>query len=103
MERQKAALRSKAAAKRAEIGRLAAAAAAAYTALAEAQQEEIQIQSELDGHTESQSRMLQDELELLDALDSVENANDVGISVGDDFFSFGPWVPTTSPRPGSHA
>ena len=92
LERQKSVLRAQAAEKRAEVGRLAAAAAAAYTALAEAQKEEVRIQSELDNHTASQSRMLQQELEALDALDEAGGDADMGVSLGDNFFTFDSWV-----------
>jgi len=57
--------------KRAEVGRLAAAAAEAYAALARAQAEEVEMHSELDKYTAAQSRMLRQELDALDAFDDV--------------------------------
>lgn len=88
LEQQKAVLRVRAQEKRAEVGRLAAAAAAAYQALAAAQKEEIDIQNELDRHTESQSQMLVRELETLDALDALDSSAVVSL---DDGLSL-PWV-----------
>ncbi|KAM0737990.1 hypothetical protein ACQRIT_000794 [Beauveria bassiana] len=69
IESQKERLRQEAQRKRQEVGRLAAAAAAAYSALAQAQQEEINIASQLDRFSETQSRMLRQEAFALDSID----------------------------------
>ena len=80
LETQKIRLRQEAQAKRKEVGELAAAAAAAYTALAKAQQEEIDITSRIDRFTEAQSRMLRQELS---ALDSLNEASGQEVAVSD--------------------
>lgn len=72
IESQKTRLRHEAQSKRQEVGRLAAAAAAAYAALARAQQEEIDISSRIDRYTETQSRMIRQELRALDDLNESE-------------------------------
>lgn len=102
LEAQKRTVKVQAAEKRAEVGRLAAAAASAYAALAQAQQEELELQKQLDNFTETQSRMLVQELEMLDELETVENGADVALPdqseflVGDhswDFFPSGSFSP----------
>ncbi|OAQ58187.1 leucine-rich repeats of kinetochore protein cenp-F/LEK1 domain-containing protein [Pochonia chlamydosporia 170] len=72
IESQKERLRQEAQLKRQEVGRLASAAAAAYAALAKAQQEEVDLSSKIDRYTETQSRMLRQELRALDDLDEAE-------------------------------
>jgi hypothetical protein len=84
IEAQKQRLHADAQAKRQEVGRLAAAAAAAYAALAKAQQEEIDIASQVDKYSEAQSRMLRQELRALDELDEPEEPE---VAVLDSF----PW------------
>jgi hypothetical protein len=80
LETQKVHLHQEAQAKRKEIGELAVVTAAAYTALAKAQQEEIDITSRIDRFTETQSRMLRQELS---ALDSLNEASDQEVAVSD--------------------
>jgi hypothetical protein len=79
LEAQKRKLHADAQAKRQEVGRLAAAAAAAYTALARAQQEEVDLSSQIDRYSEAQSRMLRQELHALDELDK-SGAPEVAVS-----------------------
>ena len=91
-------------AKRAEVGRLAAAAANAYTTLVKAQQEETALQLKIDRFTENQLRMLRQELALLDELDDLPINLVVGF--GDDLFawdeaSLGPLPPGWVVREGS--
>lgn len=73
--------------KRAEVGRRAAAAAQAYADLAKAQQEEIELQAKIDRYTENQSRMLRQELALLDKLDGLPADSVVGF--GDQVLPWG--------------
>jgi hypothetical protein len=70
LERQKQDLRQKAKALRAEVGRLAAAVATAYTTLPQAQQDDARLE-QLDKFAEAQSGILQRELQALDALEGV--------------------------------
>ena len=66
LDSKKRDVQSQAREKRAEVGRLAAAAAAAYTALdAAAQQEEAELQERVDRYAEAQSRMLRQETHCL--------------------------------------
>lgn len=85
MESQKRTVKVQAAEKRAEVGRLAAAAASAYAALAQAQQEELELQQKLDTFTETQSRMLVQELEMLDELELLENGAEIALPEQSDF------------------
>lgn len=78
LEVKKREAKADAQAKRAEVGRLAAAAAQAYADLAKAQQEEIELQAKIDQYTENQSRMLKQELALLDELDGLPANSVVG-------------------------
>ena len=68
IDKKRAALREDARRKREEVSRLAAAAAQAYSALAQAQKEENEISSRLERCSEAQSRMLRQELLALDSL-----------------------------------
>jgi septal ring factor EnvC (AmiA/AmiB activator) len=68
VDKKRAALREDVRRKREEVSRLAAAAAKAYSDLAQAQKEENEISSRLEQCSEAQSRMLRQELTALDAL-----------------------------------
>lgn len=73
VEKAKVALREQQEAQRAEVGRLAAAAASAFAALSAAQDKEVQLGKRLDLLTARQSDMLLKELAALDALDAIED------------------------------
>ncbi len=92
LEAKKRQCQEEARSKRAEVGRRAAAAAQAYAELAQAQQEEVDLQKKIDGYTESQSRMLRQELDALDRLNEMPEDAWVG-SAGPAL----PWGDFTSP------
>lgn len=86
LDQRKREVQSRAQEKRAEVGRLAAAAAAAYTALAEAQREEAELQDKVDRYAETQSRMLRQELNALDELEESRSSElPVGVLSDGDF------------------
>jgi hypothetical protein len=86
VEVQKQAVKDKVRSQRAEVGRLAAAAASAFAALAAAQQEEVRLGEKLDKLTEKQSSMLRKELAALDALDEVTDPDSrVAVSLDEQF------------------
>lgn len=86
VERAKADLKIQQEAQRAEVGRLAAAAASAFAALSAAQEKEIQLGQRLDKLTAKQSDMLLKELAALDALDAMEDSGrEVAFSVDDQW------------------
>ena len=85
LEAERSRYKQEAQAKRAEVGRRAAAAAQAYAELAKAQQEEIDLQAKIDEYTERQSRMLRQELDTLNGLDVMPDGSWVGFA--DDSFS----------------
>ena len=74
LDSRKREVQTRAQKKRAEVGRLAAAAAAAYTALADAQREEAELQGRVDRFAEAQSRMLRQELTSLDELEDTRSS-----------------------------
>ena len=63
-----------------EVSYWAAATAQAYADLAKAQQEEISLQERINKYSESQSRMLRQELEALDKLDYLPTEAWVGFT-----------------------
>jgi hypothetical protein len=84
IEKEKQKLKQQAADQRAEVGRLAMAAAAAYAALSAAQQRESELDRRVDKYVETQSRMLRQELEALDALEEGSNPSDHVALMSDD-------------------
>jgi DNA-binding transcriptional LysR family regulator len=83
VERAKAVLREQQEAQRAEVGRLAAAAASAFAALSAAQDKEVQLGKRLDRLSERQSDMLLKELSDMEELDALsESEAQVAVSSG---------------------
>jgi hypothetical protein len=76
LERKKQEIKQQQAEQRAEVGRRAMVAAAAYAALSEAQQKEMKLESQWEKYAEAQSRMLTQELEALDDLEEEVTAEE---------------------------